>query len=102
MTGFQHNPFALTGKEPADAMASLTITSEPEKASVEIDGVFYGNTGDEIAIAPGLHQIQVSLPGYEVWNKKVMVREGTSFHVPLVRTADVRVEVQEEKTINTN
>jgi hypothetical protein len=41
------------------------------------------------------------LPGFEVWDKKVMVRDGTEFHVPLVRTSDVRVEVEENKTIST-
>jgi curli biogenesis system outer membrane secretion channel CsgG len=83
------------------ALASIEITSEPANASVEIDGVFYGNAGSAFQIPSGLHQIRVSLPGYEVWDKKVMVRDGASFHVPLERKADIRVEVQEEQTIRT-
>lgn len=81
--------------------AGITITSEPENASVEIDGIFYGNAGNRFEVPAGLHQIRVSLPGYEVWDKRVMVRDGASFHVPLVRMADIRVEVQEESQITT-
>jgi len=89
-------------EEEAPSDASITITSEPANASVEIDGVFYGNAGNDFEIPGGLHQIRVSLPGFEVWDKKVMVRDGSSFHIPLVRTADVRVEVQEDTRISTS
>ncbi|MFO7725429.1 MAG: CsgG/HfaB family protein [Oceanipulchritudo sp.] len=85
----------------AGELATLRITSEPEQASVEIGGVFYGNAGDSFELPAGLHQIRVSLPGYEVWDKRVMVRDGASFHVPLVRKADVRVEVEEDTRIRT-
>jgi len=87
--------------EKETAMASISITSEPANASVEIDGIFYGNAGNAFELEAGLHQIKVSLPGYEVWDKKVMVRDGATFHVPLVRAADVRVEVDEESRITT-
>ena len=90
--------FKVEEKAPA-AIAQVTITSEPANASVEIDGVFYGNAGGSFPIPEGLHQIRVSLPGYEIWDKKVMVRNGSSFHVPLVRESDIRVEVEEEKTV---
>jgi hypothetical protein len=89
-------------EEPKDtALATISITSEPSNASVEIDGVFYGNAGSDFELTAGLHQIRVTLPGYEIWDKKVMVRDGAAFHVPLVRTADVRVEVQEDTKITT-
>jgi TolB-like protein len=88
-------------EDDSPAAALISITSEPANASVEIDGVFYGNAGNDFEIPAGLHQIRVSLPGYEIWDKKVMVRDGASFHVPLVRAADVRVEVQEDTTIKT-
>lgn len=86
---------------PGADLATLSITSEPEQASVEIDGIFYGNAGNSFELPSGLHQIRVSLPGYEVWDKRVMVRDGSSFHVPLVRKADIRVEVEEDTRIRT-
>lgn len=94
--------FRESEPEPEEAgLAAITITSEPSNASVEIDGVFYGNAGGAFEIPEGLHQIRVSLPGYEIWDKKVMARDGMTFHVPLVRKADVRVEVEEDTTIKT-
>ena len=99
---------ALLGSEvfeepegPGGDLAMLRITSEPEQASVEIDGIFYGNAGGSFEIPAGLHKIRVSLPGYEIWDKRVMVRDGGSFHVPLVRKADIRVEVDEDTRIRT-
>ncbi|MGC9450048.1 MAG: CsgG/HfaB family protein [Oceanipulchritudo sp.] len=95
------SPVFRVEEELPSEPAFVTITSEPENASIEIDGVFYGNTGAPLEIPEGLHRIRVSLPGFEVWDKKVMVRDGTNFHVPLVRSADIRVEVEEEKTVKT-
>lgn len=92
--------FRVEEKEET-ALATVSVSSDPANASVEIDGVFYGNAGSEFEVPAGLHQIRVSLPGYEIWDKKVMVRDGAAFHVPLVRTADIRVEVQEDTKITT-
>lgn len=95
------SPVFQEEQAPEASLAAIRITSEPENASVEIDGVFYGNAGNSFEIPEGLHQIRVSLPGYEVWDKKVMVRDGSAFHVPLVRAADIRVEVEEDSRITT-
>lgn len=93
--------FRTPEEKPAPELAVIHITSEPANASVEIDGVFYGNAGGSFELPGGIHQIRVSLPGYAVWDKKVMVRDGADFHVPLVRSSDIRVEVEETKTIST-
>ena len=79
-------------KESAAALLAVKITSEPDHADVEVDGVFYGNAGGDIKIPSGLHLITVSLPGYEKWSKKVLVREGLSFNATLTKP-DVRIEV---------
>ncbi len=93
------SPFSQVEGKELQQVASITISSEPTNTSVEIDGVFYGNAGGNFEITEGLHQIRVSLPGYEVWDKKVMVKNGTSFHVPLVRISDIRIEVDKDTTI---
>ncbi|MEX0325956.1 MAG: CsgG/HfaB family protein [Puniceicoccaceae bacterium] len=94
--------FKAPEEKSAPESAVISITSEPANASVEIDGVFYGNAGGSFELPAGLHQIRISLPGYAVWDKKVMVRDGSSFHVPLVRTSDIRVEVEENTSISTS
>jgi PEGA domain/Curli production assembly/transport component CsgG len=78
--------------------ATITITSSPENADVEIDGVFYGNTGEPFRVPTGLHSITVTLPGYEVWEKKVMVKDGLTFNVRLSEKADqkLKIDIREE------
>lgn len=84
--------------EPDAQLATITITSSPENADVEIDGVFYGNAGGQFQVRPGLHQIKISLPGYEVWNKKVRVRDGMTFGATLIKRVDERIEVDIDQT----
>jgi hypothetical protein len=78
--------------------ATITITSFPENADVEIDGVFYGNTGDPLRVPTGLHSITVTLPGYEVWEKKVMVKDALTFNVRLSERVDqkLKIDIKEE------
>ncbi len=78
---------------------ALTINSTPENADVEIDGVFYGNTGVPFNVPTGVHTIKVTLPGYEAWEKKVMVKDGLSFNVRLAEKVDkqkVEIEIKDE------
>ena len=82
-------------RKPAPAATvPVKITSTPPLASVEVNGVFFGNTGTVFQLTPGLQVIRVSLPGYDVWEKKVNVGEATEFHVPLTKTTDLRIEVE--------
>lgn len=76
----------------------IEISSSPEFADVEIDGVFMGNAGSKFKVTEGLHTIKVSLPGYEEWDKKVLVKEGLSFKATLPRKVDTRIEVDVDKT----
>jgi curli biogenesis system outer membrane secretion channel CsgG len=78
---------------------AVKINSNPTGADVEIDGVFFGNAGGEFSIAAGMHEIKVSLPGYEEWSKKVQVQAGTAFQANLVKKADVRVEVEQKTAV---
>ncbi|MDH3599082.1 MAG: PEGA domain-containing protein [Candidatus Tectomicrobia bacterium] len=78
--------------------AMITITSSPDNADVEIDGVFYGNTGEPFKVPTGLHSITVTLPGYDVWEKKVMVKDGLTFNVRLSEKVDqkLKIDIKEE------
>jgi 4-methylaminobutanoate oxidase (formaldehyde-forming) len=75
----------------------ITINSNPEGADVEIDGVYLGNAGGEFEVNPGVHEIQVSLPGFETWSKKVKVRDGLSFTATLSEAVDQKIEIQVEQ-----
>lgn len=80
-------------EEKAAAVAQVTINSTPENADVEVDGIYYGNAGGQIQIEEGLHTVKVSLPGYTVWQKKVMVRDGLTFNVTLMEEVDEKVSI---------
>lgn len=89
-------------QDEEDILAEITITSSPEYADVEIDGVFMGNAGDSFKLTEGLHTIKVSLPGHEEWNKKVMVKDGLTFRATLPRKVDTRIEVEVDETQTIN
>jgi curli biogenesis system outer membrane secretion channel CsgG len=58
-------------------MVVANVTSVPEMADVEVDGVFFGNAGGEMELPAGMHSVRISIPGYTAWDKKVMIKEGT-------------------------
>ncbi len=72
-------------------MVKVNVTSSPEAADVEVDGIFYGNAGSEIELPSGLKTVKISLPGYDVWQKKVMVRDGMNIRATLRKSADLRI-----------
>lgn len=75
----------------------VTILSTPENADVEVGGIFYGNAGpDEIELPGGLQSVKISLPGYDVWEKKVMLRAGQTLRATLSKSnqADLKVEIE--------
>jgi hypothetical protein len=65
---------------------SLTIDSNPDLISIKIDGETVPdnrlgilNKASHIAgLAPGEYQVEVTSPGYQTWQKKVIVESGRS------------------------
>ena len=86
----------LAGDAVPDEPATITISSEPEGADVEIDGVYLGNAGGSFEVTPGVHEIVVSRPGFDPWSKKVKVTDGLSFTATLAESVDAKVEVKLE------
>lgn len=95
---------AFIGLGPAGGatLVKVFITSDPADADIEVDGVFYGNAGGEMKLPEGLHLVKISLPGYEMWDKKVRIVEGTRIKAMLVEEtqADVRLEIEKKGTGN--
>ncbi len=81
-------------KDSATALLPVKVSSVPDHADVEVDGVFYGNAGGEIKLPTGLHLITVSLPGYEKWSKKVQVQDGLSINATLTKKVTERIEIE--------
>ncbi len=73
------------------ALVKVNFLSKPDAADVEVDGVFYGNAVGEIEVPGGLHTVRISLPGYDVWEKKVMLRKESKIIATLRKAADIRI-----------
>ena len=89
-----------SGKFKPEKKEELTLVrvdflSKPDAADVEVDGVFYGNAVGEIEVPGGLHTVRISLPGYDVWEKKVMLREESKIIATLRKAADIRISHEE-------
>ena len=87
----QSGQFVPAEKEEKLTFVNVMFNSTPESADVEVDGVFYGNAGDAIAVPGGMHMVKISLSGYDGWEKKVMLRDGMSIRATLQKSADIRV-----------
>ena len=96
-----HRAEAFMGLRAAEGapLVRVFITSDPPEADIEVNGVFYGNASGEMRLPEGLHLVKISLPGYEEWDKKVRIAEGTRIKAMLVEEnqADVSVEVERRR-----
>lgn len=60
----------------ANNTAQLQLTSTPDGADIEIDGVFVGNTPSTIGVTSGQHDMVVRKSGFKPWERKIMVSSG--------------------------
>ena len=60
-----------------EAAGSVRFTSNPGGADIRVDGSFMGNTPAQVKLAQGKHTIQVTLDGYESWQREVEVSSGS-------------------------
>ena len=93
---------AFIGLDPTGgaALVRVSIISDPPDADIEVNNVFYGNAGGEMQLPEGLHIVKISLPGYEVWDKKVRIVEGTRIKAMLIleNETDVRLEIEKGRS----
>jgi PEGA domain-containing protein len=64
----------------------LLIESIPERADIEVDGNFRGNTPSAVELSAGDHTVVVSKNGYKSWQRKIKLGGG-----------DVKVSAELEK-----
>jgi hypothetical protein len=70
------------------SMAELTLTSNVEGATVEIDGAVLGTVPGSFAVRPGLHQISVSKEWYSTWRRTINVVPNQVINVALERSKE--------------
>jgi len=97
---------AATGPMPADReLATVKINVNPSRAAVFLDGRFVGHVGEfgglgrAMLVVPGVHQIQIALPGYATFQtdinplprqkvevKTALVKRGVPVAEPLLKS----------------
>ncbi|MDD2913927.1 MAG: PEGA domain-containing protein [Gallionella sp.] len=61
----------------------LQVNTNPQRAKVYLDGVYYGMSPLRLEMEPGVHAISVKLEGYKMVTEKVSVRKGDNTEMEL-------------------
>lgn len=61
----------------------LLVNTNPQRAKVYLDGVYYGLSPLRLEMDPGVHAISVKLEGYKMVTEKVSVRKGDNTEMEL-------------------
>src|SRR5579872_4633376 len=68
--------FGLDGGRPDIAGTGiLVVTSEPNGASVFVNGHLTTATDNTINLAPGNYEVRIEKDGYMPWSKKIVVQK---------------------------
>lgn len=81
-------PPPLTSASSTGSLTTVSISSAPASADVEVDGKFVGNTPSSVSLPAGEHNIRISKKGYKAWQRMLSVSGGS---------ANVNAELEEEK-----
>lgn len=66
-----------------DTNGLLLVNTNPPRAKVYLDGVYYGMSPLRLEMEPGIHAISVKLAGYNMVTEKVSVRRGDNTEIEL-------------------
>ena len=75
-------PPALAARATA-TQGLLLVNSNPQRAKVYVDDIYYGLSPLRVAMDPGIHTVSVKLEGYQMVTEKVSVRKGDNTEVEL-------------------
>ena len=73
------------GTELLPAWADIGISSEPDGATLLVDGTETGVTPVVAEIVRGARELELVLPGYKVWQMEIDVIEGEPQNLPTIR-----------------
>jgi hypothetical protein len=75
-------PSAYTPRA-SETTGLLLVNTNPPRAKVYLDGVYYGMSPLRLEMEPGVHAISVKLEGYKMSTEKVSVRKGDNTEIEL-------------------
>jgi hypothetical protein len=57
-------------------LATVTVTSTPAGADIDVDGAFLGNTPGDVPLTVGERTLRITKKGYKSWERKLQVVSG--------------------------
>jgi hypothetical protein len=79
---------AAVAANSADPLTTVSISSLPASADVEVDGKFVGNTPSSVPMSAGEHTVRINKKGFKPWERKLTVSGGTT---------NVNAELEQDK-----
>jgi len=73
----------LPEKMPPASAGLLVVNTNPTRARVYVDGVYFGLSPLRVEMEPGIHAVEVKLNKYKTVTEKVSVRKGDSTEMEL-------------------
>ena len=67
----------------SDTAGLLLVNTNPQRAKVYLDDVYYGMSPLRLEMEPGIHAISVKLEGYKMVTEKISVRKGDNTEMEL-------------------
>lgn len=77
----RQEPASTYRPQASDKNGLLLVNTNPSRANIYLDGVYYGLSPLRLEIEPGIHAMSVKLTGYNMFTEKVSVRRGDSTEV---------------------
>jgi hypothetical protein len=74
----------LPEKMPLTSAGLLVVNTNPTRARVYVDGVYYGLSPLRVEMEPGVHAVEVKLSKYKTVTEKVSVRKGDNTEMELI------------------
>lgn len=78
------SPAANEDSQTSAVNGMLLVTTEPARAKVYMDGVYYGMSPLRVEATPGVHAVEIKLNGFKTASEKVSVRKGDKTELELV------------------
>jgi hypothetical protein len=79
----RQNEISTYHPHASDTNGLLLVNTNPPRAKVYLDDVYYGLSPLRLEIEPGIHALSVKLTGYNMIDEKVSIRRGDNTEVEL-------------------
>jgi hypothetical protein len=75
------------GLGAAGQFIDVAVSSTPAGADIIVNGIYMGKTPKTLPLGQDIHEIQIVLPGYEPWNRRIRAEPGKGIDATLVPKA---------------